>query len=462
MMWRGCLLVATILAGVGCELSSNLDDSGTDPGAEFSAQVQPILNAKCVSCHGAADSEADLDLTSWSGVLAGSEFGDVVVSYRPTRSLLLRLTTERVGGNHPGELGSDTLSVSEAEILRDWILRGAPDDGGTVAFETVENPLYVASQTAATVSVIDMDAQVVARVVDLTDHGYSALSKPHHVAVEPDGSRWYVSLIGANAVAKFDRANNRMAEFEFETPGMLAVDPVNDWLYAGRSLSAASPPASIGKIQRSDMTGEEIAVVFPRPHALVADPSGAFVYSASLGQNQIIAYEEATGDVTFVAVAGPVHAFVQHAVSPDGALLASSGQLTANMLFFDLAVPETPAFAWSVGVNAAPWHPVFSPDGRFVYVGNKDANTVTVISVTDRRVERIVTGAGIAEPHGAAVSPDGRYLFVSNRNTRGAYTPRHELRDNESDGTVVVIDLNSGQVTRVLEVGELAAGLGTR
>ena len=73
-----------------------------------------------------------------------------------------------------------------------------------------------------------MTHDVVARVVDLTEFGYLPSAKPHHVAVEPDGSYWYVSLIGANRVAKFSRDNELSGEFVFETPGMLAVDAHDD------------------------------------------------------------------------------------------------------------------------------------------------------------------------------------------------------------------------------------------
>lgn len=453
-------LLLLVIALAGCELSSNLDEDGL-PRDRFTGEIQTVLDNKCVSCHGASSPDAGLDLTSWSGLFGGSEFGDVVVPYSPERSLLLRLAGAD-GGAHPGELGRDTLTASEIGRLREWIEDGAPDDDGEIPFADAENLLYVANQDAATVTVIDMGRQVVSRVVDMQDHGYSSTSKPHHVAVEPDGSFWYVSLIGENRVARFDRDNAFVGEFEFETPGMLAVDPVGDWLYAGRSLSAPSPPASIAKIRRSDMTGEEIPVVFPRPHALATEATGAYVYSASLGQNQLITYEVASEDVTFTPVAGAIHSFVQHAVSPAGGLMVSSAQLTSQLLFFDLTDPAAPSFSWSVGVNAAPWHPVFSRDGQRVYVGNKDANTVTVVSVPNRRVDGIIGGDELAEPHGSAISPDGNFLYISNRNTSGSYVPRHDLGDNARDGTIVIVDLATEEITKVLEVGPLAAGLGTR
>jgi len=46
---------------------------------------------------------------------------------------------------------------------------------------------------------------------DFTTMGFSA-TKPHHIVVEPDGSYWYVSLVGDNAVVKLDRANHVVAK----------------------------------------------------------------------------------------------------------------------------------------------------------------------------------------------------------------------------------------------------------
>src|SRR5690606_32812336 len=67
--------------------------------------------------------------------------------------------------------------------------------------------VYVCNQDDATVSLIDTRTNEVVHTVDLKQHGFGPNAKPHHVAVEPDGSYWYVSMIGENRVAKFDRGN---------------------------------------------------------------------------------------------------------------------------------------------------------------------------------------------------------------------------------------------------------------
>ena len=133
--------------------------------------------------------------------------------------------------------------------------------------------LYVASQEAVTVAVIDMATNELVETVDLKALGYSETAKAHHTAVEPDGSFWYVSLIAAGKVLKFDRDNRLVGETAFETPGMLSLDPTSDLLYVGRSMAAVNPPQRVGVIERSSMEIAEVDVFFPRPHAIAVDPT---------------------------------------------------------------------------------------------------------------------------------------------------------------------------------------------
>ena len=67
--------------------------------------------------------------------------------------------------------------------------------------------VYASNQGDATVAVIDVETLDVVTTVDLKPFGFDENAKPHHIAVEPDGSYWYISLIGANRVLKLDREN---------------------------------------------------------------------------------------------------------------------------------------------------------------------------------------------------------------------------------------------------------------
>ena len=108
----------------------------------------------------------------------------------------------------------------------------------------------------------------------------------------------------------------------------------------------------------------------------------------------------------------------------------------------------------------APWHPVFSPDGNFVWLGNKMGNRATVVDVAERTVAATIEG--LSEPHGAAISPDGRSVYISNNNLKGAYSGRYTWQDGHLPGVIAVIDSESREITKMLEVGPNPTGLGTR
>ncbi|MEE9206978.1 MAG: YncE family protein [Gemmatimonadota bacterium] len=310
-------------------------------------------------------------------------------------------------------------------------------------------------------SIIDMEADRVVATVDLQALGFSSNAKPHHVAVEPDGSFWYVSLIGDSRVLKFSRDNELVGQAEFTAPGMLVLDPSSDRLFVGRSMMAVNPPQRIGSIDRTNMTIEELDVFFARPHALAVAYEGATVYSASLAENSIATLDVDSEDVELSRVEGPPHALVQFAVSPDGRWLVAGGELTGQMLVFAIGDDPAPDFRAAIDVGPAPWHPMFSPDGATLWFGNRLANTVTVVDAQSWTVASVIAGDGLAEPHGIAMSPDGSKVYVSSRNLKGEYVPEGSVAGPEQNGTVVVIDAATRRIEKVIEVGRYAAGLGT-
>lgn len=331
--------------------------------------------------------------------------------------------------------------------------------------------LYVAIQGEAKVAVVDMGTLEEVARLDLRELGFSENAKPHHIAVEPDGSHWYLSLIGENRVLKFDRGNNLVGQAEFEVPGMLAVHPERDLLFVGRSMSAVNPPERIGMITRSDMAVDEVDVFFPRPHALTLSADGARVYSASLAVNQLAAVDVETGDMELTQVPGNVHTIVQFAASPDGRRLVGTAELTGLLLIFDLDDPDHPAMrAESPVVGRQPWHPIFGPDGRTVYFGTKMDHAVVAVDTETGEIAWKTEHMGLNHPHGSAVSPDGRYLFISSNGPGGMQMGEMEMEAGHdmhaahraSTGTVTVLDTRDGSVVKVLEIGENTTGLGAR
>jgi YVTN family beta-propeller protein len=319
--------------------------------------------------------------------------------------------------------------------------------------------LYVANQEVATVSVIDATTQTLIATVDLQALGFSAKSKPHDTAVEPDGSFWYVSLIGDGFVVKLDRDNHVVGKAAFATPGMLALDSTSDELFVGRSISASNPPSSIGVINRKTMAIEELDVLIPHPHAIAVAPRGGYVYVGSVGANQLATVNVQTEQVSLSDIPGDttVQVVVQLAVSPDGRRLVGTTQMTGRLLVFDATTPTTLASIAAIPVNPWPWHPQFTPDGKEVWFGNLKSNTVTVVDADSWKVAGVISGNGLAEPHGIAITPDGRTVYISNQNLQNEYTSTHPTP--QGCGTVVAIDRASRKIEGVIETGRYAAGM---
>ena len=333
---------------------------------------------------------------------------------------------------------------------------GGPASARAQDLEQGRDLLYVAAQEDVSVAIIDMATNELVETIDLKDLGFSPTAKPHHTAVEPDGSFWYVSLIAAGKVLKFDRQNRLVGQTDFETPGMLSLDPTADRLYVGRSMAAVNPPQRIGVVERSSMGLEEVDVFFPRPHALVVEPHGGRFYSSSLGQNSVAYAPLGTEEVELLHLDGGPQVLVQFAVSPDGRWMVAGGQLSGELLVFDLT-GDRPAVVETIDVGGQPWHPSFTPDGATVWVPNQTANTVVVVRTDTWEVADVITHPALVEPHGSAVSPNGKTVYVSGRNVAGAYRPADGGEGRP--GTVVAIDAETHEVVAVIEIGRYAAGM---
>ena len=317
------------------------------------------------------------------------------------------------------------------------------------------DPLYVANQVEATISVVDLASMEVVRTIDLQDLGFSATAKPHHIVVSRDGQHWFVSLIGENTVLKFDRGGNVVGRATFEVPGMMAEDAASGQLYVGRSMSAVNPPNRIGIIETGSMSVEELDVFFPRPHALAVKPGGRFVYSGSLAENRFMSIDVPEEAQELTTVDGPIHTFVQFAVSPDGNTMVASTQMTGKLFFYDVSDPMRPRMTGEVTVGGQVWHPLFTPDGDFVYVGSKGTNTITVVDARSRAISTQLRDERFSAPHGSAVSADGRYVFITQSATDADPGSPH-------GHTVAVIDTSTQELVRLIPVGQGPTGIGTR
>ncbi len=117
------LLAAGVLAAAGGTRPQ------TAPQVSFKDDIAPILQKRCVQCHGGTDEngetrvEALLDLTTYEGLMAGSEYGTVVEPGDPDESLLVVMIEE---GDMPEE--GEAVPAEEIARIRAWIAEGAKNN----------------------------------------------------------------------------------------------------------------------------------------------------------------------------------------------------------------------------------------------------------------------------------------------------------------------------------------------
>ena len=92
---------------------------------DFVRDVQPILSASCVRCHGPAVRKGLLRLHTRKDLREGGESGDVIVPGDPEGSLFYqKLNSRNPKARMPQE--ADPLTAGQIETIRRWIEAGAP------------------------------------------------------------------------------------------------------------------------------------------------------------------------------------------------------------------------------------------------------------------------------------------------------------------------------------------------
>jgi hypothetical protein len=92
---------------------------------DFAKEILPIFEDKCYRCHGEEKVKGELRLDSPEAIMAGGEYGDVLVPGDPNESSLYVLTTyPKDDPDYMPQKGKG-LSSNEQKLLKQWISDGA-------------------------------------------------------------------------------------------------------------------------------------------------------------------------------------------------------------------------------------------------------------------------------------------------------------------------------------------------
>ncbi|WP_324647036.1 lactonase family protein [Acinetobacter sp. MD2] len=205
---------------------------------------------------------------------------------------------------------------------------------------------------------------------------------------------------------------------------------------AGVAVFALNQDGSIGQFVQNIAFGEGSKVIAERQasghaHSVTFTPDGKRVFLADLGGDVIRAYAyqanaktplKATPEqnLRFPAGSGPRHLLF----SKNGQYAYATTEMAAQVTVFakkagkyQLLQQENLTTKTNADTKSASGL-LFSPDGKFLYVGNRGKTNEIVVYAVDAKTGRLTLSgqynSGGAEPRAFAFDQTGTYLFVSN------------------------------------------------
>ncbi|GEM_PF-1099906 len=241
--------------------------------------------------------------------------------------------------------------------------------------------------------------------VSVIDTIPNADSYPDGVAVNPGGTRVYITNLVDVSVSVIDTSTNTIVATvplggNIIFPLGVAVNPAGTRVYVASALhvSVIDTGSSSVVATVSGVNGGT---------SLAVNPSGSRIYVSSGLDNSILVID--TSSNTIVATVPGIHGG-GIAVNPAGTrLYVANGN--------NLAVIDTSsdALVASVPVGNTPIGVAVNPAGTRVYVANDASNSVSVIDTSSNTV--IATVPAGQGPFGVSVTSDGSRVYVANRSS---------------------------------------------
>lgn len=108
----------------------------------FQSKVAPLLERRCLSCHGGSERKGGLSLATLADALKGGDGGEAIVPGDPDASLLLEMIqppAENPKARPSMPKDADPLQPQDLRAIRDWIRSGAPWPKGRTLAEVRVN-----------------------------------------------------------------------------------------------------------------------------------------------------------------------------------------------------------------------------------------------------------------------------------------------------------------------------------
>ena len=323
---RAALPASAVLLVVA--LLSPSSARAADDKVTFNDHVLPIFRNACNNCHNPDKKKAGLDLTSFSGVMAGSDGGSMASSGDPTGSQLYKVITHAAEPNMPPK--RDKLPAAELEVVRKWIAGGMLENASGKAAAPSKPKLDL-----GTVAVVGKPTGPVAFPAGLVSEPLVHTVRPG--AVESLAASPWAPVVAVGGQKQIILYHAKTAEVVGVLPFNEGVPRVLRFSSNGSLLLAAGGQgAKLGKVVLYDVaTGNRLTDVGDElDEVLAADLSPDQKVVALGGPSRIVhAYDAGDGKELY-SIKKHTDWVTAVAISPDGAYLAT-GDRAGNLYVWE-------------------------------------------------------------------------------------------------------------------------------
>jgi DNA-binding beta-propeller fold protein YncE len=285
--------------------------------------------------------------------------------------------------------------------------------------------LYVVSESGDIVSELTWDGTAIKTVKTVPVGVMPAdIDGPHNITASPDGRFYYVSIAHGTPYGTLwkmavsgDTLLGRAPVEMF--PTTISVTPDGELAFVANSDFYGDHPRTnlVSVIYTPQMTPLTNIAACDMPHGVKVNHAGTFVYVTCMNSDEVLEIDRQSLGITRRHKTGKgmgggppadcMPTFVSLSADDKRLYVACNHGNTLQVLdaaSFTL-IKELPTGTGAYNVEP-------SPDGKWVIVTNKKAQSVSLISADSLvEVARIPTTKKI--PHGVAYSPDGRYAFIT-------------------------------------------------
>jgi len=478
-----------VLQGLGTKMVQLTPNNYASLSADqivFSQHIQPIFTSGCAvhGCH-VSDDHSQLQksmtggmhyvLSSWESALTGTDVVPQIVPYRASKSHLIhQINTDTVAGPAamPSMPPGFTFPVEFRDLLVRWIDAGAKNDEGSIAYAAMPSRgwAYVTNQGEDLTAVIDLDRHKVARYITtgVQNTNTAPPQAPHNVTVDKQNQFYYVNLIGGSKLLKFRVSDNaKVGELTtgLNSPAQVALTKNGDTAYVSNFENAKTNITVVNTVTMLKLSDIGNSAML-KPHGVSITPDFRYVIVAnSLSDNISVIRTSDNIIVNTIPMSGSVPALpigytykfepYQSVITPDSRFVYVTCRKSGEVRVVDLAQMKV---VDSIAVGTFPLIPAITPRGDYVFVANRNSNSVSAINTSTKSVEYTIPNVGV-EPHGIAVSKDGVYLYVSCENLGISEPPHHATAGGKKPSFLKIITIASRTVTASLELGNFGSGM---